>query len=89
MLRKPRISTWAEDARSSRLIMASLVNGHFMAITPSRMTAQIETASRIQRRALAGVRLAIIFSAGAISVGMVIYLDAELVEVLISSSPFR
>ena len=89
MLRKPRISTWAEDVRSNLLIMASLVNGHFMAITPSRMTAQIETASRIQRSALAGARVAIVFSAGAISVGMVIYLDAEFGEVLISSSLFR
>ncbi|MGZ7090560.1 MAG: hypothetical protein ACXVKH_13925 [Candidatus Angelobacter sp.] len=72
MLRKPRISTRAEDARSSRRVMASLVNGHFAAKRPSNTTAQIETASRIQPGLVTGVFALSLFSSGATSVGMAI-----------------
>src|SRR5579864_3008305 len=69
MLWKPRISTLADDARSSRLVIASLVKGHFTSMIPRNITAQIETASRIQRNLCAGAFVVVFFSGSAISVG--------------------
>src|ERR1041385_1883426 len=77
VLRSPRISTRVDDACSSRLIMASRVNGQLAASRPSKMPARATTPANAQRTYLPRVSVVAFVSGGAVAIGMAHYLDAE------------
>lgn len=76
VLRKLRISTRVDDACSSRLIMASRVNGQLAASKPSKIPAKATTPAAPQRTYLPRVLVVAVVSGGAVAIGMAHYLDA-------------